>query len=199
MSNKTRSKNARNTHKRQDTATRKQLDARKRQNARKQRMPGQNKLLMVVGLAILCVGMIAPEILALLGTRVAVIVRWAAVIAIVLAIVATRYNMTASECVSWLIDKLLNREDDWDDDEDEWDDDEDWEDFDDEDNEVVEEPKPAVRRRAPATPAPVVEEANEVGYSQEDMELFAQFMAFREAQRKAQVNKPEPAPKTSKK
>ena len=207
MSNKSRSKNARNTRIQQDTATRKQLEARKRKKVvHKQKMPGQNKMFMLIGLAILCVGMIAPELLAMLGTRVAAILKWLAVIAIVLAIVATRYKMTASECVGWLIDKLLNREEEYEDEEEdeeeEWDDDEDWEDFCDDEDEIVEEPKPAVRKRAPVAPAPVpapaVEEAVVPQYSKENYELFMQFMEFQKAQ-KAQATKPEPAPKTSKK
>ena len=199
MSNRTRS-NARNSRNHHDTATRKQMQARKRQKVRKQHMPGQNKLLMLAGLAILCVALIAPEILGLLGTRVAVIIRWAAVIAVILAIVATRYNMTVTECIGWLIDKLLNRDDDWDDDDDEWDDDEEWDDFD-EDEGFVDEPRPAVRRRAPAEPAPVVEEAREVECTKENYELFLQFMEFQKAQKKnASAPKSEqPAPKTSKK
>ena len=201
MSNKKRSKNSRNTRHQQDTATRKQVEARKRQKSRKQKMPSQNKLLMLVGLVILCVGIIAPEILSLLGPRIAVIVKWLAVIAIILAIVATRYNMTGSECVGWLVDKLLNRDNDdyEDEDDEEWDDEEDWDDFDDEEDDIVEEPKPAVRRRAPAEPAPVVEEARVPECNKEDFELFMQFMAFREAQKKAPPAKAEPAPKTSKK
>ena len=198
MSNKR--SNARKSRNQHDTATRKQNEARKRQKARKQHMPGQNKLLILFGMAVLCVALVAPELLSLLGPRIATIVKWVAVIAIVLAVLATRCALTVTDYIGRIIDKLLNRDDeeDYDDEEDEeWDDEEDWDDFDDEDEVGVEAPKPAVRRRAPAAPAPVVGEA--VQCSQEDFELFRQFMQFREAQKKAQAPQPEPAPKTSKK
>lgn len=198
MSNKR--SNARKSRNQHDTATRKQNEARKRQNARKQHMPAQNKLLMLGGLAVLCVALFIPELLSLLGPRIAVIVKWIAAIAIVLAILATRCALTVTDYIGRIVDKILNRDDEEyydDEDDDEWDDDEDWDDFDDED--VVEEPQPAVRRRAPATPAPAAEEARQVECSKEDFELFMQFMEFREAQKKAQALKPEAAPKTSKK
>ncbi len=165
----------------------------RKKKSHKQHMPRQNKMIMLVCLAILCVGLIFPEVIPqIIGSTATRLVKFVAIFGIILAIAMTRYRMTITDGFSWLYEKVINPYDDWDDDdfEDE-EDDEDYEDDDDEDEEEEEEeeelPKPIRSRK----PRPVVddeeddeteeEEAPQQEFTQEDYELFMKFMAFRNA------------------
>lgn len=206
MSNQKRSNsNRKSTATKRSTATSYSANKRRKavnnRKARKQHMPRQNKMVIIICLAILCVGLIFPEVLPeILGASIARIVKWVAIFGILLAILMTRYRKTITEGIGWLYDTVINPYGDWDDDFDDDEDDEDDEDeeYDDEEDDEDEFPQP-IRTRAPRRVVEAEDEEEDEddeakpqqAFTQEDYELFMQFMALRNAaNQQSEADKP---------